>query len=80
MAAFRPELVIINPPRRGLGEGTELLLNNLPEHILYSSCSIETLSADLKKMASHYQVKRVQLFDMFPHTSHFETLIWLERT
>jgi 23S rRNA (uracil747-C5)-methyltransferase len=79
MAAFQADLVLVNPPRRGLGEGTELLLKNHPQHILYSSCSIGTLSTDLKKLSSSYQVKRVQLFDMFPHTHHFETLVWLVR-
>jgi 23S rRNA (uracil747-C5)-methyltransferase len=74
---FGPDLVVVNPPRRGLSEGVELLLKNRPGHILYSSCSIESLGEDLKKLSSHYQVKRIQLFDMFPHTKHFETLVWL---
>jgi 23S rRNA (uracil747-C5)-methyltransferase len=77
METFQADLVLVNPPRRGLGEGVELLLKNRPKQIIYSSCSIETLSADLKKLSPHYQVKRAQLFDMFPHTKHFETLVWL---
>jgi 23S rRNA (uracil747-C5)-methyltransferase len=77
---FAPDLVLVNPPRRGLSEAVELLLKNRPGHILYSSCSIESLGADIKKLSSDYQVKRIQLFDMFPHTKHFETLVWLSRS
>jgi 23S rRNA (uracil747-C5)-methyltransferase len=79
MDAFQPEIVLVNPPRRGLSEGVALLLKNRPPHLIYSSCSIETLSTDVQKLSSSYRVERVQLFDMFPHTKHFETLVWLVR-
>jgi 23S rRNA (uracil747-C5)-methyltransferase len=77
---FNPDLVLVNPPRRGLGDAVRMLHKCAPRHIFYSSCSIETLSADLKKLSPHYEIKRLQIFDMFPHTRHFETLVWLGKT
>ncbi len=76
---FNPDLILVNPPKRGLGEVGLLIKDFRPKHLIYSSCSIQTLAADLLKLAKDYRVKRVQLFDMFPHTAHFETLVWLER-
>ena len=77
--SFKPDLVLVNPPRRGLGESATFIVKYLPRNFVYSSCSIETLAEDLKKMAQTYHLKRAQIFDMFPHTEHFEILVWLER-
>lgn len=76
--AFNPDLILVNPPRRGLAETVHLLLDEKPQHIIYSSCSYETLAIDLKKLKD-YEIKRIRIFDMFPNTSHFETLVLLER-
>ncbi|MFK3618401.1 23S rRNA (uracil(747)-C(5))-methyltransferase RlmC [Pasteurella multocida] len=74
-----PELVIVNPPRRGIGTELAQFLNQLAPHfILYSSCNAETMGNDFLSL-SNYQLKKVQLFDMFPHTSHYEVLCLLER-
>jgi 23S rRNA (uracil747-C5)-methyltransferase len=73
-----PHLILANPPRKGLGESLKLILEARPQHVLYSSCSIESLSQDLKHFQSFYRVRRVRLFDMFPHTEHFESLLWLD--
>jgi 23S rRNA (uracil747-C5)-methyltransferase len=80
IAAFAPDLILANPPRRGLGQGgVEQLLTARPRHFIYSSCAVETLASDLAALGGAYQIKKAQLFDMFPHTEHFETLVWLER-
>lgn len=79
VALFSPDVILVNPPRRGLGKGVDLIRAQLPAHFFYSSCSIETLSADLQKLSDLYRLKRVQIFDLFSHTRHFETLVWLER-
>ncbi len=76
---FRPELILANPPRRGLADGVRLIRDHLPEHFVYSSCAAETLATDLQALSDRYGVQRAQLFDMFPHTEHFETLVWLRR-
>jgi 23S rRNA (uracil747-C5)-methyltransferase len=70
LRAFAPELVLVNPPRRGLGEGVRVIQEYLPKHLIYSSCQVETLSEDLKKLASLYTVRKGRIFDLFPHTSH----------
>lgn len=72
-----PELVLVNPPRRGIGEALCGYLNKMkPRFILYSSCNAQTMTKDIQQL-SHYQIDRVQLFDMFPHTSHYEVLTLL---
>ncbi|OFZ42460.1 MAG: 23S rRNA (uracil-5-)-methyltransferase RumA, partial [Bdellovibrionales bacterium GWC1_52_8] len=76
LQAHRPELVLVNPPRKGLGGAVELLLRNPPEQLLYSSCNVDTLASDLRILATGYRLRRAQIFDMFPHTEHFETLVW----
>lgn len=73
-----PELVIVNPPRRGIGaELCDYLSRMAPRYVLYSSCNAETMAKDMARLAD-YQAVRVQLFDMFPHTAHYEVLTLLE--
>lgn len=73
----RPDLIIVNPPRRGIGQVLAEKINAFaPSTILYSSCNAETLAQDLKILA-HYKIEKVQLFDMFPHTAHYEVLALL---
>lgn len=74
---FGPDLILVNPPRRGLAGAADLLLEAAPETIIYSSCNHETLTTDLKALISKYKINAIQIFDMFPHTSHFETLVKL---
>ncbi|MEQ6900536.1 23S rRNA (uracil(747)-C(5))-methyltransferase RlmC [Nocardioides sp. YIM 152588] len=79
-AAERPELVVVNPPRRGLGvELAGWLEGSGVPRVLYSSCNPVTLGRDLATMAS-YRPVRGQVFDMFPQTAHAEALVLLERS
>ncbi|MBZ5737653.1 23S rRNA (uracil(747)-C(5))-methyltransferase RlmC [Nocardioides mangrovi] len=78
--AAPPDLVVVNPPRRGIGpelagwlEGSEV-----PD-VLYSSCNAQTLARDLAAMPSLRPV-RAQVLDMFPNTDHYEVLVLLERS
>ncbi|MCG9537347.1 23S rRNA (uracil(747)-C(5))-methyltransferase RlmC [Providencia huaxiensis] len=74
-----PQLILVNPPRRGIGkELCDFLSHVQPEYILYSSCNAQTMAQDLQLLAG-YQVCKVQLFDLFPHTAHFEVLTLLKR-
>lgn len=75
---FSPDIILVNPPRRGLAGACELLMENQPKKIIYSSCNYETLASDLKKLSGLYEVTKAQIFDMFPHTKHFETLVELK--
>ncbi len=78
-AGAPPDLVVVNPPRRGIGgdlagwlEASGVL------SVLYSSCDAGSLERDLAAMPSLRPV-RARVFDMFPQTDHFETLVLLER-
>ncbi|PKH44393.1 23S rRNA (uracil747-C5)-methyltransferase [Nocardioides alpinus] len=74
-----PDLVVVNPPRRGIG--TELagwLESSGVGHVVYSSCNAESLARDLALMPSLRPVE-ARVLDMFPHTTHYEVLVLLSR-
>jgi 23S rRNA (uracil747-C5)-methyltransferase len=74
-----PELVVVNPPRRGLGpELSSWLEGSGVRHVVYSSCHAESLARDLALMPSLRPV-RGRLLDMFPNTAHYEVLTLLTR-
>lgn len=75
----RPDLVIVNPPRRGLGLELCLWLqeSGVP-NLIYSSCNVETLAADLERLPA-YITRQARLLDMFAHTPHAEVVLWLSR-
>ncbi|ELY4003169.1 23S rRNA (uracil(747)-C(5))-methyltransferase RlmC [Cronobacter dublinensis] len=74
-----PDLVLVNPPRRGIGEVLcDYLSRMAPQYIIYSSCNARTMAKDIKQLPG-YRIARVQLFDMFPHTAHYEVLTLLVR-
>lgn len=78
-AAGPPDLVVVNPPRRGIGpELAGWLEASGVGHVLYSSCRAQTLAQDLAAMPS-LRLVRGQVLDMFPHTAHYEVLTLLER-
>ncbi|WP_423462746.1 23S rRNA (uracil(747)-C(5))-methyltransferase RlmC [Promicromonospora sp. MS192] len=75
-----PDMVIVNPPRRGIGADLARWLESSGiDHVLYSSCNATTLAKDLAEMPSLRPV-RGRLLDMFPQTSHYEVLVLLERS
>ena len=74
-----PDLVVVNPPRRGLGpELAGWLERSGVREVLYSSCHVESLARDLAAMPS-LRPGRGVLLDMFPQTTHHETLLHLIR-
>ncbi|GAA3609301.1 23S rRNA (uracil(747)-C(5))-methyltransferase RlmC [Gibbsiella greigii] len=74
-----PQLVVVNPPRRGIGQALCEYLNAMaPDYLLYSSCNAQTMASDIALLPG-YRLVRVQLFDMFPHTAHYEVLALLVR-
>ncbi|MHB1064479.1 MAG: 23S rRNA (uracil(747)-C(5))-methyltransferase RlmC [Georgenia sp.] len=78
-AEHAPELVIVNPPRRGLGpELGAWLERSGVRRVVYSSCNVTSLERDLAVMPS-LAARRGRLFDMFPHTRHAEVMVLLER-
>jgi 23S rRNA (uracil747-C5)-methyltransferase len=72
-----PDVVIVNPPRRGLGQALcQDLANINAPYILYSSCNPQSLAKDLAEL-EQYRIHQVQIFDMFPNTAHYEVLVLL---
>ena len=78
-AGSRPDVVIVNPPRRGIGADLAGWLADSPATTLvYSSCNPVTLARDLEAMPG-WRVRDARLFDMFPQTEHAEVLVRLHR-
>jgi len=69
---------LVDPPRRGFPGLDSWVKKIKPRHILYVSCNPASLARDLQNLTSRFRVKAVQLLDLFPATSHFETLVVLE--
>ncbi len=80
LAAGKTDLLVIDPPRRGLGaEALAAVLRIRPERIAYVSCNPATLARDLKDLGRAYKAREIAPFDFFPHTAYFEALALLER-
>jgi 23S rRNA (uracil747-C5)-methyltransferase len=74
-----PDLVVVNPPRRGIGpELAGWLEDSGVDHVVYSSCNVESLARDLALMPSLRPVE-ARVLDMFPHTTHYEVMVLLSR-
>ena len=72
-------ILIFDPPRKGLNEEIiKVILENLPNKIIYISCNPSTLARDLKRLKSDYLISNIKGVDMFPQTYHIETVSMLE--
>jgi 23S rRNA (uracil1939-C5)-methyltransferase len=80
-AIWNASCCLVDPPRAGLGkDGVKALLDLKPRHLLYMSCDPATLARDAAAfVAAGYQARKLRVLDMFPQTSHIETLLLLER-
>lgn len=78
---LNPDLVVVDPPRAGMGEKTSKLLASLRvPRIAYLSCDPTTLARDLRLLLEFgYSIQEVHLLDLFPQTFHIETLVRLGR-
>ncbi|WP_139723042.1 methyltransferase domain-containing protein [Serinicoccus chungangensis] len=75
----RPDLLVVNPPRRGVGaELADWVESSGVPHVVYSSCAATSLARDLARMPS-YAVRHARVFDMFPQTGHHEVALLLDR-
>ena len=78
---MNPDLVVVDPPRAGLGpKSTQLLAALRVKRIVYVSCDPATLARDLRMLLeTGYHVEQVHMIDMFPQTFHLESVVRLAR-
>ena len=76
-----PDLVVIDPPRAGLGpKVTSALTKMSASRIAYVSCDPSTLARDLRDLVmGGYKIESIDLIDLFPQTFHIETVVHLVR-
>jgi 23S rRNA (uracil1939-C5)-methyltransferase len=77
----RPDLVVLDPPRAGVGKlVTRSLVELGAPRIRYVSCDPATLARDLiPLLAAGYRIEEAHLFDLFPQTFHIESVMLLTR-
>ena len=77
----KANVVVVDPPRKGCDEILlQTLIKMQPDRIVYVSCNPATLARDLKYLDQNgYKTLEVQPVDMFPHTSHVECVVRIQR-
>ena len=77
----RPEVVVVDPPRKGMDEAAVRALCGMePDRVVYVSCNPATLARDITVFNScGYELKCAEAVDMFPRTSHVETVCLLSK-
>ena len=75
------DVIVVDPPRKGCDEKClETIVKMAPKRVVYVSCDSATLARDLKYLAERgYELDRVRGCDMFPWTTHVETVCCLQR-
>jgi 23S rRNA (uracil1939-C5)-methyltransferase len=74
------DTVALDPPRTGASEAVlEGLVRIAPKNIVYISCNPATLARDAARIADKYEVSLLEAYDMFPQTSHVESLCVLTK-
>lgn len=78
---LRPDVVVLDPPRAGCERAVlEAIAAAEVPRVVYVSCNPGSLARDLAILREKgYRTVEVQPVDMFPHTSHVETVTWVER-
>ncbi|EJX18178.1 RNA methyltransferase [Staphylococcus sp. OJ82] len=77
---IKPDVVMVDPPRKGCDETfLETLLELNPRKIVYISCNPSTQQRDAQQLAQRYKLTQITPVDMFPHTTHVETVAQFER-
>ena len=76
---FTFDVVFVDPPRKGCDQSfLKSLITHKPKKIVYISCNPETQVENIKFLCDNgYEFNDVYPFDMFPQTSHVETIVAL---
>lgn len=76
----RPDVIITDPPRAGMHEDVvKTILRVAPDRIVYVSCNPGTQARDMALLNTAYELLEMQPVDMFPQTTHVETVALLQR-
>lgn len=79
-AGFRPDSIVVDPPRTGLDDHLlQAIVAQPPKKMVYISCNVSTLARDLVKLASVFKIEYLQSVDMFPQTARCEVVVKLTR-
>jgi 23S rRNA (uracil1939-C5)-methyltransferase len=70
----RPNWLIIDPPRSGLKNLNEFLNEFKPDGFIFIACEATSFTRDTLGILNNYELKSVEIFDLFPSTQHFETI------
>ena len=74
-----PDVIVTDPPRAGMhSDVVETLLMLCPPKIVYISCNPSTQARDISLLKEKYELVEVVPVDMFPHTSHIESVALLQ--
>ncbi len=74
-SGIKPNLVIMDPPRKGLEKSIiESILRIKPKQIVYISCNPSTLAKNLNDLLRLYKIKSIKPVDMFPNTASVESI------
>lgn len=77
---IKPDVVMVDPPRKGCDESfLDTLLELNPRRIVYISCNPSTQQRDAQHLATQYELTQITPVDMFPHTTHVETVAQFDR-
>ncbi|QLK86980.1 23S rRNA (uracil(1939)-C(5))-methyltransferase RlmD [Staphylococcus sp. 17KM0847] len=77
---IQPDVVTVDPPRKGCDiTFIETLKELAPERIVYVSCNPSTQLRDIQLLEDDYQLIEMTPVDMFPHTTHVETVALIQR-
>lgn len=72
--------ILLDPPRAGAPAASRRIAESRAQRVVYVSCDPGTLARDLRTLSEGgFRVTAVETFEMFPHTSHVETLVALDR-
>ena len=75
----KPDVIITDPPRNGMHPKViDMLLKLCPKKIVYVSCKPSTQARDIALLSKKYELEIVQPVDMFPHTTHVESVAFLK--
>ena len=79
---IRPDVIVVDPPRKGLNADTiEALHRMAPRRIVYVSCDPATLARDVALLKERgYRLKNAMACDLFPRCSHIESIVCLTKT